>query len=127
MGARGIGVLIMGLNGLWAPTVEAVEQHAQLQVSASVVVTGTVDARLIERLRSAHSSSDSCAAISLSATSPLPTRISYHMPGIVQMYRQISLCPSAVVAMAQSYGGHAPVWGASGGAMDQSFSVVVEY
>jgi len=122
----------MGLNGLWAAGVNAAEQHAQLQVTASVVVTGTVDARLIARVRSAQSSNtDSCAAVSLSASGPLPTRVTFHMPGNMpgagQMYRQVSLCPSAILAMAQSYGGHPPSWTEVAGMPEQNLSVVVEY
>lgn len=120
--------MLLGLNGLWAPHVLGAEQHAQLQVTASVVVTGTVDARLIARLRSAQSSStDSCAAVSLTATGPLPTRVTFHGPGATQMYRQVSLCPSAVLAMAQSYGGRSPTWVDRGSAADTQLSVIVEY
>jgi hypothetical protein len=127
MGARRVAVLVMGLNGLWAPNAIATETHGQMQVTATVLVTGTVDARLVARPRLAQNSSDRCAAVSLSATGPLPTRVTFHLPGTASVHQQVSLCPSAVLAMAQSYGGRAPAWAKGQTSPDQTFFVTVEY
>ena len=138
MGATGVAAAVVcGIASFWIYVAKAEEQHAPMAVSAYVIATARVDARLIARSVAAPEGTVErpCASLTLSSSNSTTTRVSFRAPDQAQALRSprasnvysFDLCPSAVMTLSRSSGGHAPPWQHWQTATADIFDVAVEY